>query len=125
MEILGLISSIVLFAVISSKLDYEIIENGEKVDHIKSWIFRAVFGLSLYLTFTSSICIPVIVLISFLFSAVFRYYLNYLRSKKFDYISTSNFYDSIFIRIFGQSGGKAAYVFELSLSIISILLILF
>jgi hypothetical protein len=81
MEILGLISSIVLFAVISSKLDYEIIENGEKVDHIKSWIFRAVFGLSLYLTFTSSICIPVIVLISFLFSAVFRYYLNYLSLK--------------------------------------------
>ena len=46
------------------------------------------------------------------FSIVFRARLNHRRSLPLTYVSLSNVYDSVFIRIFGVQAGTAAYTSE-------------
>jgi hypothetical protein len=46
------------------------------------------------------------------FAIAHRLYYNYLRGTAWDYISTSNGYDRMFLGTFGDMGGVLAYVYE-------------
>lgn len=120
-----LIISIILFAYISAKYDYiKILYHDPitRIDHIKRWLFRALFGITLSLTHYNDLYVPIwfsiLLIIAFTFSISFRLFLNYFRNIKFNYISNSNIYDSIFLKISKSKGGYFIYIFELVIIII-------
>jgi len=111
---------IILFAFISAKYDYIRIKHNYKINHIHNWIFRALFATILMLIYDSNIFI-ILFIIPFLFSLSFRALLNKFRGKKINYISNSNKYDSIFIKLFKNKGGYVIYLFEIIMIIIGFL----
>lgn len=107
----------VCLAASEAQRDADAIARHETIDHSQRWIYRAstIFGLSIASTIVTLNHVGIAyaaIGAAFLFSAVFRYRLNILRGLPFDYVSTSNVYDSVFIGLFGTNAGRAAYVTE-------------
>lgn len=107
----------VCLAASEAQRDADTIADNEPIDHSRRWVYRAstIFGLSIAATVVTLNHVGMAyaaIGAAFLFSAVFRYRLNTLRGLPFDYVSTSNVYDSVFIGFFGANAGRAAYVTE-------------
>ena len=126
---ISLVIFILLFAYEQSKYDGKLMPQfksfySDKVKHGLAWVYRGII--------VSLVSIPYfflvqkfewILLLGFagLFSLGFRFFLNKIRKAKWDYISISNWYDTIFYFISKKHGGKIAYGFELSLFCLSTL----
>lgn len=107
----------------ASEDDAAAIRANEKIDHVRQWLIRsmiacavcgiagAMFGWSIAGFFLG------VIAYSMVFSAMFRYKLNKLRGLKFDYMSLSNTYDSVFFLLFGNYAGVAAYITEMAVAI--------
>jgi len=112
---------IILFANRESLLDYTIISNHQKINHVSSWIYRAIFALTIVFLIPNTTLFDKVLLsiaVAFLFSAIFRFRLNGRRKKPYNYISTSNIYDSVFIKLFPKYHGTLVYVVEITIFII-------
>jgi hypothetical protein len=119
---------ILLFANGESISDYIKIKNNIEIDHIESWIFRALCtGIPILLINIRTFYYGIILLIgmAFLFSLVFRTLLNLRRRKKITYISNSNIYDSIFIKLFKKKSGNMIIVFEIFMILLTLTLYIF
>lgn len=119
--------AIILFANRESLLDYTKISAHQKIDHISSWIYRATFALVIIFLIPNTTLFDKFLLsiaVAFLFSAIFRFRLNGRRKKPLRYISTSNIYDSIFIKLFPKNHGTLIYLIEMTIFIISTILYL-
>jgi hypothetical protein len=124
--ILCLISMIII-ANNEAKYDYNLIKNNQPVNHNNGFIRRMLSSIitvaSLMFLFDISPwkIITLNIMNAAIFSSVFKYKLNKLRGLNPQYISSSNHYDSIFIKMF-HNPGQAQYIFEFI--IISVMLIL-
>jgi hypothetical protein len=124
--ILCLISMIII-ANNEAKHDYNLIKNNQPVNHNNGFIRRMLSSIitvaSLMFLFDISPwkIITLNIMNAAIFSSVFKYKLNKLRGLNPQYISSSNRYDSIFIKMF-HNPGQAQYIFEFI--IISVMLIL-
>lgn len=108
--------------------DYEQIKKHEYINHKVQWLVRAIliFLSVVCLTLIHNLVFPNLWIIivyyslaaAFWFSMIFRYKLNTLRGLSIYYISKSNIYDSIFIALANKNGGKLAYIFELTATIV-------
>ena len=119
--------AIILFANRESLLDYIKILLHQKIDHISSWIYRATFALVIIFLIPNTTLFDKFLLsiaVAFLFSAIFRFRLNGRRKKPLRYISTSNIYDSIFIKLFPKNHGTLIDLIEMTIFIISTILYL-
>jgi len=106
-----------------AKHDFELISNHKYVNHIKGWLIRA-FGSLAYLAilkyWTGMGWWEFMALASMgaaVFSAFFKHKLNTLRGLDPHYISTSNHYDSFFIKHFIKPG-KAQFTFEIIVAVV-------
>ena len=95
--------------------DAEAIAEGRKIRHGLQWCMRAAWVLLWCGLFDAwLLALP----LAFLFSGVFRVFLNRLRGLDVRYISDSNEYDWLFIAMFSDykaghhRAGTIAYVFE-------------
>jgi hypothetical protein len=106
----ALIALTVVIALWSSRDDARQIERGEEVHHATQWVARAlvVGALTLWLAdWWDAIGMAA------LFNITFRFDLNMRRGLPWDYVSYSNYYDSFFIRLYGDGAGEMAYALEL------------
>ncbi|MFO0447201.1 MAG: hypothetical protein ACK52I_00695 [Pseudomonadota bacterium] len=116
--ILFIYSLAVCIAFAEAWRDADAIAVNAPIDHAARWMDRAVITAVLMLvlvglgalSFWNSVYTAIGS--AFLFSAAFRYRLNTLRDLPFDYVSTSNVYDSVFIGLFGFNAGRTAYLTE-------------
>jgi len=119
--------AIALFANRESLLDYTKISMHQKIDHISSWIYRATFALMIIFLIPNTTLFDKFLLsiaVAFLFSSIFRFRLNGRRKKPLGYISTSNIYDSVFIKLFPKKHDILIYLIEMMIFIISTILYL-
>jgi hypothetical protein len=86
------------YALFEAILDYNTIRAGKPIHHKRAWMRRALIGGCLALCFGSlRLTVPIV---AFLFSAVFRLALNYLRGRNPLYIAPwSNVYDRVMFSI--------------------------
>lgn len=116
---------VILFANGESISDYIKIKNNVEIDHIESWIFRAFsVGIPLLLMNDKNLFFGIILLIGmgFLFSLCFRTFLNLRREKPITYLSTSNYYDEFFIKVFKGKSGYVVIFTEILIFIISMII---
>lgn len=101
--------------------DKKKIDAGAYVDHYQGLVERAVICtvcvvlFCAVLTFNGYpilIAAPTTICWASIYAITFRLRLNTLRGLEPTYVSLSNVYDSIFIRLFGHRAGIAAYTFE-------------
>jgi hypothetical protein len=113
MEVIAICAFTVLYAIWCATDDHRQIANHGHIDHREQWFIRAVvMSIACLLIGT----LPMVVAMAFLFSAVFRFTLNYLRGLDWRYVSASNIYDSVFIwaaRGNIHRAGIVAYITEL------------
>jgi hypothetical protein len=114
------------FAYAESIKDHRLIGQGVSIDHIRSWVARAVqVGL------VGIVCWGLldgdwsdIVGAAFLFASIHRFKLNKLRGLDWFYVSRSNKYDTLFLTIFSgnvKRAGTAMYVIELVMAVLLLL----
>ena len=127
-------------ALLWAATDARDIRNGKNINHPVRWALRAAIevGASLVFAFIRNEPIGIrLVLVTiaaaFLFSALFRFLLNTMRGRHWNYISPSSLYDWMFLRPFmhpidrtecveawhvymasmsALRAGRAAYIFE-------------
>jgi hypothetical protein len=113
MSIAFLILFTLWFAWGSAKEDAYCIAKGRPIAHAAQWLFRA--GVTvLFCNVLGHLWLSIG--LAFLFSAVFRFTLNYQRGLDWRYVSTSNIYDSVFIWLARgrvHRAGTIAYITEL------------
>lgn len=83
----------------------------KKVKHWLAWIYR--FGFVAGLLTLIGFNVFMFISLGFYFSLIFRLSLNKLRNADWDYISNSNWYDSVFLKVSQKYGGKIVFGFEL------------
>lgn len=109
-ELLALILVMDAFADISGSLDAYMAKAQIKITHGPRWLARTAFALlCVYMGHFNWLAL---LLCAATFSMMFRFAYNRSYGNKLDYISSSNIYDSIFLKVFGKNGGKAAYLVE-------------
>lgn len=119
---ISLFIACIFHALASAKDDVRQIEGHEPVNHAMQWAIRCSIAVGVALVCAAFMYWPWHKLLAggiayaFLFSAVFRWHLNYLRGKPADYVSLSNRYDAAFIMAFGVDAGRAAYFTELTIT---------
>jgi hypothetical protein len=102
----------IALALVQARIDAERIMAHLPINH--GWMFwikrAAVHGLPIlaaaYFTGSAAVFVAAV----FAWTSTHRYALNAIRGKAWDYISTSNGYDRLFLRLPGK--GKAAYIAE-------------
>lgn len=98
--------------------DADTINAGGPIDHVTGWWTR--FGVAVLVIMVCSAEIGVGKQVVWgwpfvaygAFNVAFRASLNSHRKMPLSYMSLSNVYDSVFIRLFGKGAGVAAYIVE-------------
>lgn len=115
----------VFAAVMDARQDAADIRANRPIHHTALWMERAGFAL---VSIAVAICVglfrgadlgPLFIGLPLVaygsFTPAFRFLLNVGRTppKEPDYVSLSNVYDTVFIMVFGNNAGRAAYTTEL------------
>jgi len=115
--------AMLIFAHNEAEHDYELIKNHKYVDHIKGWMRR--FSISSIILLPLGILffikwwqfITLSIMGAVIFSSYFKYKLNTLRGLSPHYVSTSNHYDSFFIKHFIKPG-ETQFTFEIIVAVV-------
>lgn len=120
------------FALREAEQDAIDIDAHRPIDHVSGWFERAFFSivcagvLSLIATTKGAALLPtlasLLVLSYGVFTPVFRWRLNSLRRKSWDYVSLSNLYDTAFIMAFGNGAGAMAYAVEIAAAVVAFII---
>jgi hypothetical protein len=98
--ITGAFLLVVGYAMFEAWQDFERIQEGEDIEHVEGWVVRAIITSYLWVVVSFKVgwdALPCAIGSAFLFSAVFRYWLNGMRGKDWRYVSPSNWYDTAWI----------------------------
>lgn len=110
------IIGIMIYALIEARMDFWDIRDNKPIYHKEGWFRRAGIAgiLIVVMLLLTDVTFPALCLVAYgVFSLSFRITLNLIRGKSWDYVSSSNVYDSLFLHIFGDKGGMAASIVEL------------
>ena len=120
------------FALREAEQDAIDIDAHRPIDHVSGWLERCFFAvvcaavLALIATTKGAALLPTLaslVVLSYgVFTPVFRWRLNSLRRKSWDYVSLSNLYDTAFISAFGNGAGAMAYAVEIAAAVVAFII---
>ena len=110
-----------------ARVDEFHIRHGRSIDHQQQWVERA--AIVAFLACLTMIWLKVWALLllpagAFAFSATFRYRLNELRGLHPYYMSFTNLYDSVYLRISAHHGGLIAYITEITIAAAAVALLI-
>lgn len=115
----------IAYAFVEAQTDFWDISDNKPIYHKEGWFRRAGIAgiLIVVMLLLTDVTFPALCLVAYgVFSFSFRITLNLLRGKSWDYVSTGNLYDILFIHLFGYNAGLGASAVEICSFIVGLTL---